>query len=256
MIRGIYAAGAGMLAESIRNDVIANNLANANTAGYKKDIAVTKDFRSMLIQRINDGPKSPNIGSVGAGSLVDEVATIHSTGIMRPAGNPLDLAIEGRGFFVVETPNGERYTRNGSFSRNAQGELVTLDGYRVMSEGGPIQLGDASEINIGDDGRIMIREAGQGVGGDVETGRLRIVAFADEKQLVKEGSSLYAAGPGAVQEDSAALVRQGTLELSNVNIVAEMVNLISGYRAYETNAKAVQAHDQLLDKAVNEVGRV
>jgi len=250
MIRGIYAAGAGMLAEATRTDVIANNLANAGTAAYKKDLAVAKDFHSLLIQRINDGPNRPTIGSLGVGAMIDEVATIHAAGGLKPTGNPLDLAIEGRGFFAVETPDGIRYTRNGSFTRNSQGELVTLDGYRVLGQGGAIQLGDVrSRINIGEDGRVMVDDA--------EADTLRIVGFADERRLVKEGASLFAAGPG-LQEEAAtgSVVREGYLENSNVNVVAELVTLISGLRAYEVNGKAVQAHDQLLDKAVNEVGRV
>lgn len=256
MIRGIYTAGAGMLSESIRNDVIANNLANASTTGYKKDIAITKDFRNMLIMRINDGDSRPVIGSMGTGSIVDEVAVDHTGGAVRPTGNPLDVAIEGRGFFAVETPNGVRYTRNGSFTRSAQGDLVTAEGYRVLGEGGPISLGDAKKVAVASDGRVMITEEGQNGAGDIEVGRLQIVSFANEKQLVKEGANLFRAEPGAQAQRENALVREGCLEQSNVNVVAEMVNLIAGYRAYEINAKTVQAHDQLLDKAVNNVGNI
>ncbi len=250
MIRGIYVAGSGMMTEATRTDVIANNLANASTAGYRRDIAVGKDFRNMLIQRINDGPNRPVIGGMGVGSVIDEVATIHTPGGMRPTGNKYDLTIEGGGFFAVETPAGVRYTRNGSFTRSAQGELVTQDGYRVLGQGGAIQLGDIEgRVDIVEDGRIMVDDA--------EADTLRIVVFADEKQLVKEGATLFAAGPGQQEEPAEGiLVRDGYLENSNVNVVAEMVNLITGYRAYEINSKAVQAHDSLLDKAVNDVGRV
>ncbi|MBP2649965.1 MAG: flgG 2 [Firmicutes bacterium] len=252
MIRGIYAAGSGMIAESIRNDAIANNLANANTAGYKKDIAVNKDFRDILITRIHDKSGNAEIGSTGVGTVIDEIATNQSTGIMRQTNNPLDVAIEGKGFFVIETPNGVRYTRNGSFSRNSQGELVTLDGYRVMGDNGPIRLGKAANVCIGDDGRVTIDGNGRNA---AEVGKLRIESFADERQLTKEGSSLFIAVQGN-GTPSNALVHQGMLEMSNVNVVSEMVNMIAGYRAYEVNSKVVQAHDQLLDKAVNEVGRI
>jgi flagellar basal-body rod protein FlgF len=250
MIRGIYTAGSGMMTEATRTDVIANNLANASTPGFRKDIAVAKDFRNMLIQRINDGPNRPTIGSMGVGSVIDEVVTIHTQGGMRPTDNKYDLAIEGRGFFVVETPAGVRYTRNGSFTRSGAGELVTQEGYRVLGQGGAINLGDPEdEVYIVEDGRIMVDDA--------EADTLRIAVFADEKQLVKEGANLYAAGPGQQEEPEAAInVRAGFLELSGVNVVSEMVNLITGYRAYEISAKAVQAHDSLMDKAVNEVGRV
>jgi flagellar basal-body rod protein FlgG len=237
-----------MLAESLRTDVTANNLANVNTAGYKKDITVTKDFQSMLLRRINDGATSPEIGGLGAGVMVDQVYTDQSTGVMRATGNPLDLAIDGKGFFTVQTPNGVRYTRNGSFSRNARGEIVTLDGNRVLGTNGPITLPDAKKVSVSPDGRVFAD--------GVEAGRLRLASFNDERQLIKEGSSLYAAGAGAQEQRTNAEIREGSLEMSNANVVGEMVNLISGYRAYEVNAKTVQSQDELLDKAVNEVGKV
>ncbi len=250
MIRGIYTAGSGMMAEATRTDVTANNLANASTAGYKKDIAVGKDFRSMLIQRINDGSQRPAIGSLGVGAAIDEIATIHTQGSMRPTDNKYDLAIEGKGYFAVETPAGVRYTRNGSFTRSAQGELVTQDGYRVLGLGGAIQLGNPeNRIDFVEDRRILMD--------DTETDTLRIVSFADESKLVKEGANLFAAAPGQQEEpDETSQVHVGFLELANVNVVAEMVNLITGMRAYEIAGKAVHAQDAMLDKAVNEVGRV
>ena len=140
MIRGLYTGASGMIAESMRTDVTSNNLANANTAGFKKDVAVMKDFASMLITRINDGAEAPVIGSLGIGAGVDEVATMHSMGAVRTTGNDFDLALEGKGFFAVETPRGIRYTRNGTFVKNARNELVTQDGYRVLGENGPITI--------------------------------------------------------------------------------------------------------------------
>ena len=248
MIRGIYTSGAGMIAESLRTDVIANNLANASTTGYKKDIAVTKDFRSMLIMRINDGQDRPSIGKLGVGSMVDEVYTEHDPAGVKPTGNPLDLAIEGKGYFAVQTPNGVRYTRNGSFTRSSQGELVTLEGYQVLGQGGPIRVAEPNtkSISISEDGRVLVD--------NVETDRIRLVSFADSRGLIKEGANLY--NTTQQEEPAEGIIRQGALEHSNVNVVAEMVNMIAGYRAYESNAKAVQSHDQLLEKAATEVGRV
>lgn len=247
MIRGIYSSASGMIAETLRNDTIANNLANANTVGYKKDIAISQDFPSMLIQRINDGPQAPTIGRLGTGATVSEVATIHTPGMMRTTGNSLDVAIEGKGYFTVETPNGLRYTRNGTFTRSSQGELVNADGFRVLGENGPILIEDG-KVTIAEDGRVQID------GNDID--RMRVVSFVDEKRLIKEGSSLMIAPNNLETEPATGLLRQGMLEMSNINIVSEMVNMISGYRAYEVNAKVVQAHDQLLDKAVNDVGRI
>lgn len=247
MIRGIYTGASGMLAEAMRTDVISNNLANVNTAGFKKDVAVMKDFGSMLTTRINDGVDAPVIGSVGLGATVDEVATIHSTGAMRNTGNDFDMAIEGKGYFTVQTPQGVRYTRNGSFAKNIQGELITQDGYRVLGQNGPIRI-KGSKMVVSDDGRVLVDNN--------PVGKLRMIEFADLKQLTKEGASLYAAPPGQTVAPATGGVRQGSLEMSNVNVIGEMVNLISNYRAYEVNSKVVQSHDHLLDKAVNEVGRL
>lgn len=247
MIRGIYTAASGMIAESLRNDTISNNLANANTAGYKKDIAVTKDFASLLIERINDGQDAPVIGSMGVGSVVDEVATIHSAGVSQVTGNDLDFAIEGQGFFAVQTPNGVRYTRDGAFTRDRGGRLVTQDGYAVLGQNGrPVHL-NGGKVNVAPDGQLSM----DGLNAD----KLQLVQFANAKALRKEGNNLYIA-EGQRPQAATGTIRQGLLEGSNVNVVSEMVNLISGYRAYEVNGKMVQAQDATLDKAVNEVGRL
>ena len=246
MIRGLYTGASGMLAEAMRTDVISNNLANVNTAGFKKDVAVTKDFASMLITRINDGADAP-IGGVGVGTMVDEVATIHSAGAMRNTGNDFDMAMEGKGFFTVETPQGVRYTRNGTFAKNIQGELITQDGYRVLGQNGPIRI-QGTKMVVSDDGSIDIDNQ--------LVGKLQLVEFDNEKQLTKEGASLFAAPAGQRGKPGTGGVRQGFLEMSNVNVINEMVNLITNYRAYEINGKVVQAHDQLIGKAVNEVGKL
>jgi len=246
MIRGLYAATSAMLSEAGRTDTIANNLANANTTGFKKDVTITKDFASMLIDRIRDGNETA-IGSTGAGSLIDENATIQSQGSLKNTGGTVDFAIDGKGYFTVETPNGVRYTRNGEFTQNARGELVTLEGNRVLSNNGPVRL-NGSKLTVDAQGNMLVD--GQ------QRGRLQVTEFADERQLVKEGNSLFSAPAGQAGRQATGSVRQGFLENSNVNVVSEMVNLISAYRAYEVNSKVIQSHDQLLDKAANEVGKV
>ena len=256
MIRGIYTAASGMIVESLRNDVIANNLANTDTAGYKKDVAVSKDFASLLMRRINDGKDAPEIGSMGVGAVLDKVSTIHTDGSLKLTSNELDLAISGNGFFSIETPGGVRYTRNGSFTRNTQGELVTHNGNRVLGVDGPILLDTVNTANannqkasFGQDGRVYVN--------NLEVGQLQLVEFADpQKQLDKEGYTLYKAPEGVAGQPFTGQITQGVLEMSNANVVTEMVNMIAGQRAYDVNAKVVQSHDQLLDKAVNEVGRV
>ena len=246
MIRGIYTSASGMIAETTRTDTIANNLANVGTAGYKKDTAVTSEFGDMLLNRINDGPQS-TIGRIGVGTAVAEIGVSHAVGAFRQTGNNLDLAIAGKGFFVIDTPGGERYTRNGTFMLNQQGELMTQEGMPVAGEGGVIRIpADTKEINSTGEGRIYAD--------NTEVGRLRLVGVDDERLLRKEGNSLFRS-EGADIGAFSGRVEQGCLEMSNSNVINEMVNLISAYRAYEVNAKLVQAHDQLMDKAANEVGK-
>ena len=251
LIRGIYIAASGMLAESLRADVTANNLANVNTAGFKKDFAVLKDYAARPIRRINDGAEEPEIGTMGAGAWVDAIATKHSPGIMQVSGNSLDFALEGKGYFAVQTPSGVRYTRNGAFMRNAAGELVNEDGYRVMGLNGPINLdptGQTGAVTVAEDARVFLD--------GVETDQLMLYSFPEENRLRKEGNNLFRPPDGVEAEQAAPKVKQGMLELSNVNVVSEMVNMIAGYRAYETNSKVVKTHDSMLDKAVNEVARL
>lgn len=251
LIRGIYIAASGMLAESLRADVTANNLANVNTAGFKKDFAVLKDYDSRQIRRINDGEQEPEIGRMGSGVWLDTIATRHSVGIMQVTNNNLDFSIEGKGFFAVQTEAGVRYTRNGAFTRSAGGELVTQDGYRVLGQNGPINLdpaGQAGKVTGSEDGRIFLD--------GVENNSFQLYTFEDENRLRKEGANLFRPPEGVQAQAATPTIRQGILELSNVNVITEMVNMIAGFRAYETNSKVVQTHDALLDKAVNEVARL
>ncbi len=247
MIRGLYTAASGMLAEAERSDVTSNNLANANTAGFKKDVAVTKDFANILISRVNDGGEAPVIGGMGTGVVVDEVATMYTGGSIRTTGNAFDLAIEGKGFFAVQTPQGLRYTRNGTFAKSIRNQLVTSDGYQVLGENGPITI-DGNKMSVDENGRVLV---------DNEVvGQLRMTEFADEKQLSKEGASLFIAAQGAQGQPATGSVVQGALEQSNVNVVGEMVNLITNYRSYEINAKVVRSHDDLLAKAANDIAKL
>jgi flagellar basal-body rod protein FlgF len=247
VIRGLYTATTGMISEAIRTDVISNNVANVNTTGYKKDEAINSDFASVLLKRINDG-EVQEVGKLGRGTVVAEVVVSQSQGAVRKTDNDFDLAIDGKGFFVVDTPQGERYTRNGSFLRSANGELVTSDGYKVMGTAGVITVDENAKFTVSPTGEIIVD--------DVPTDNLRLVDFAENVKLEKEGSTLFKAPNGATPTDSTATIVQGSIEMSNVNVVGEMVKLITAYRAYETNAKAVQSHDAMLDKAVNEVGKV
>jgi len=251
MIRGLYTSASGMTAQMILTDVVTNNLANVNTVGFKKDIAVSKEFREMLIYRIND-PSARNItfentavpvGMLGTGTMVDGIYTAHARGDLRNTGNPLDVAITGTGFFAIDTKNGIRYTRNGSFSLSSNKELVTVSGDQVLGQKGPIRL-DGKTVKIDDNGGVYSDGA--------LVDNLRIPTFADLNVLEKEGAYFRTSRPeqeiiGPVQ------VQQGFLEGANVNTISEMVNLINVYRTYEANQKMVQTQDDTLDKAVNNI---
>jgi flagellar basal-body rod protein FlgG len=230
-----------MLADQIRQDVIANNLANATTAGFKGDTAVGEAFPSLLINQLQTGA---TIGKLGLGSRITEVASDGSQGALRQTGNTYDLAIAGDGWFSVQGPNGVAYTRNGAFTTDAKGQLVTADAQPVLDDGGrPITVGNNATISP--DGRVTVDGR--------QIAKLAVTAL-DPKRLHKLGDNLYTGT--VVKNAPASRVEQGFLEGSNVNSVKEMVDLISTMRSFEAGQKAVQALDDTLGKAVNDVGRI
>jgi flagellar basal-body rod protein FlgF len=240
--RGLYIAASGMLADQVRQDVIANNLANANTAGFKGDRAVASAFASMLIQQV--GNTTP-IGQMGLGVRIDGVSVDYSQGGMRATQNQLDLAIAGEGWFAVKGPGGVQYTRNGAFSLNAERELVTADGRQVLGVGGAaVRVPEGRELGIGADGAVTVDGK--------KVGALQI-AVLDPKSLQKQGSDAVTGKPA---DGPAGRVAQGFLEAANVNSVREMVGLIATMRSFESSQKAVHGIDETLGKAVNEVGRM
>ncbi|MCR5176212.1 MAG: flagellar basal-body rod protein FlgF [Anaerovibrio sp.] len=266
MWRGLYTAATGMITESCRTDVIANNLANANTTSYKRDDAVSSEFEPMLMHRIDDlsvkqrdvttfkgfslNNGAPVIGELGLGSSVDEIVTDHSQGAFQTTGNTFDLAISGEGYFLVDTPQGQRYTRDGNFYRSANGRLVNVNGYNVLDDRGrPIDIpAETADVVIGVTGNISADR--------VPVARIGLFQFeGGDAAMVKQGSNLYRAPEGARRMNANGEIQQGILERSNTNVVSEMVNLIANYRAYEANSKAVVTQDTMLDKSVNEVGR-
>ena len=264
MWRGLYTAASGMITETTRTAVIANNLANVNTTGYKRDRALDREFEPMLIRRINDTEKAkvtdfkgfsldrraPVVGTLGLGSYTQEIATDHAQGSMMTTGNPYDVAIAGEGYFMINTPEGTRYTRNGSFYRAANGNLVTSEGRNVLdTRGRAINIPEtAAGVIIGSRGNIYAD--GQLVG------TLGFVQFNDRRAVLKQGDSLYYAQEGARPQPATGTIEQGVLERSNAKVVNEMVDLINNYRVYEADSKAVTSQDTLLDHAVNEVGRL
>ncbi|MGJ7045372.1 flagellar basal-body rod protein FlgF [Thermoanaerobacterium thermosulfurigenes] len=248
MLRGLYTASSGMIAQQKIVDVLSNNIANVNTAGYKKDTVTTMAFPDYMVTRSggDNMPYNGNIGTMDYGVLVETFNTNFSEGDIEKTDGKLDFAIDGSGFFTVSTPSGVRYTRDGSFTLNNNGYLVTKDGYYVLGQNGPIQLNNG-DISVDESGNISVN--GQVVD------KLNIVDFANYNTLRKEGNNLFfTTGGQAIPATSK--VKQGYLEGSNVNPVDEMVTMISAMRTYEANQKSVSAFDETLDKSVNEVGKV
>lgn len=238
MIKGIYTSAASMAPRMFRQEVAANNLANINTAGFKKD----RFFLRTLVQ-------ADQTLSQQETGIAGQIITDYEEGPLNHSGNPLDLALRGEGFFTVDTPQGVRYTRNGHFALNTDGQLVTSEGFVVLGEDGPVEI-HGEHVLIGENGEIT-------VDGNV-VDRLLITAFEKPYNLKKLGNSLFVPRSEGEAEGIAehVVVRQGFLEGSNVHAVEEMIRMISLSRNYESDQKAIQYQDEALGKAVNEVGRV
>ena len=229
MIKGIYTSEASMRPKMTRMEVIANNLANINSTGFKRD----RVFIEMLKES-------------GAAS---------SDGSLQPTNNPFDLALEGTGFFAVDTPNGLRLTRNGHFKLAPDGSLVTAEGFHVQGENGNVVIPNVDKLQ---QGNITINEAGEVLSDREPLTRLRIVTVANPDQLQKDQQALLIPGPDqipvSVPQDQLH-VRQGFLEESNVDAIEEMTAMIEISRSFETDQKIIQSQDATLDRSMD-IGRV
>ena len=243
-----------MNVQARRLDIIANDLANTNTSGYKKDVAVVSSFKEAYIMRLNDTenfiPNDETIGKITYGAKIDEVYTDFTQGSVISTSLETDLALQGDGFFVVQTPNGLAYTRDGNFTINQYGDLVTKEGYGVMGQEGAINLG---EDYMGSAGKLAIQNNGEVYVDGAYIDTLDIASFEDTKTLTKMDDNLFT-GEGARKEFTGSVL-QSFLETANVNPVSAMVDMITVARAYETNQKMIQTQDTILGKAVNELGR-
>lgn len=323
MIRGIYSSSAGLMLERDRLDVAANNLANASTTGFKKDLVIVESPPAKRLFRVRDtvGPSRFNVGQsqtgterqgiygsvsgrfgsvlaeaivsdirgqdfrrapwpasaaavpvgeIQMGSTVGQVGVDHAQGPLIETHEPLDVALSGPGFLEVLTPAGPRYTRQGSFALLDDGALGTRDGYVVMGEDGPLRIPGGpqgfweSASDTGAGGGVSIQKDGTVTFGGAYYGRLRVAHFDDPSLMIKEGESLYRPGR-AVEIPFANLSADGSLrtevlsgfiEGSNVNPIEEMVEIITIMRAYEMGQKAIQAHDETLGRAVNDIAKV
>ena len=234
MIRGLHFSASGMMAQMTGQEVIANNLANANTNGYKRE---SVGFAGVLSDASKAAPTA---------TLAPRTAFDFASGPLQPTDSPLSLALEGDGFFSIDTPNGPAYTRDGAFRIDAEGYLATSAGNRVLGESGPIRLSSRGDVSVNASGVV--------VQGGSEAGRLRIAQFGSSDSMQRIGDNLWMASENG-KPATETRVRQGFIEGSNVNSIHEMVAMIAGLRAYEANQKVVQAQDETLDKLVNDVGR-
>lgn len=242
MVNGIYTASAGMINMLDKTEVVSHNLANTNTAGFKKSVLLAES--QVLVRRNDEWKLHQDENSKLNGNYVNwEKGPLVSTG------EKFDLALQGEGFFRIQTPAGERYTRNGSFTRNSGGELVTLNGNQVLDQQGrPIKVG-TQDFKVAEDGTVFADGKA--------SAKIGVMQFNDRTGLSRVNGSLFAATPPStpVQATNAG-VRQGFLEGSNVSVVDAMVEMIRYNRNYEADSKAMQSCDSTLEKAVNEIGRV
>lgn len=253
MLRGLYTAYTGMTAQQRKLDVVSNNLANANTTGFKQDDVSFKSFKEVLAIKINDPQIRHNqrIGEFSLGVGLNKVFTNFEQGGLVSTNDPYSVAIEGKGMFVVSKYEQDGmvksyYTRDGSFTANKDGELVTKDGAFVNGQNGRIKL--PGQFTINRDGSIYAE-------GEL-IDKIQVTDFEDYTYLDKVGDSFYQLKPAGQLKEFGGQLLQSNLESSNVNSVKEMIDMISLQRIYEANQKVLQTYDSTLDKTVNSVGKV
>ena len=242
MIKGIYTSASGMLPRMLKQEIFSNNMANVNTTGFKSD--------DVFMQVLDDASGDLTLsGEPWEKPMVDGIYTEYEQGSLERTDGNKDVALEGRGFFAVETENGVRYTRAGNFAVSAQGILIDNRGNPVLSDSGPIPI-IGNDISIDADGNVFV---------DGSTiAKLRIVDFDQPYRLNKTDGGYFAPSDPNIAPRAAenCKVRQGYLEKSNVNVIGVMVDMLASFRAYEAGQKAIQSQDETLEKAVTEVGRI
>lgn len=254
MFKALSTASTGMEAQQTKLDVTANNIANVSTAGFKKSRAEFSDLMYQTMRKpgtaTGEGTQNPTGLQVGMGVRTAATQRMHSQGDLRQTGNSLDVAIEGRGFYPIEMPSGEQgFTRDGAFKLDSEGRIVNSEGYPLA---GQIAVPpDVDSIAIGADGKVSVTVPGDTE--PVEVGQIELASFANPAGLESIGRNLYrataasgAAVTGVPGENGTGTLAQGTLELSNVKVVEEMIDLIAGQRAYEVNTRVIRAADEML----------
>ncbi len=264
MVKGLYTAYTGMVNEQRRLDVLANNLANADTNGYKKEGATSQTFADELAIKIKDSShnKLPkNLGYMSMGVHIGETYTDYAQGNFKVTDNNTDFALRGDGFFAISYTDKQgnssvKYTRDGAFVVNTQGYLVTKDGDYVLNMNDARNGNVTGRIRVNPNLPIDVDEFGTIFQDGVQVGNIGYVDFADYNYIAKFGENLYDIEDGGQVIASDATIEQGAIEASNVNVVSEMVNMITISRAYQAGQKVIQTVDETLDKAVNSVGQV
>jgi flagellar basal-body rod protein FlgF len=259
MFDGMWSATEGMLAMQQQQDIISNNLANAGTAGFRKEVMDVECFNQILNEQMKEkGPVNrPGRGTGGflqaTGSMINNcklytsTRTNYSQGSLNLTSNKFDMALDdnGKGFFTVQTPDGIKFTRNGSFRLSTDGCLVTQDGSKVLGQKGPIKV-EGTDFKVNDQGVVM--------DGEKEIDKFLITEFVDKSNLQKHGEGMFQASSG-FRVSKEFSVKQGYLEMGNLNTVQEMVDMMSTMKAFEANQKVLQAEDQAIRKTINEVGK-
>lgn len=254
MLDGFKSATQGMMAMSVKQDVIANNLANASTVGFRKEGLVISSFTEIMDREVGGMEQTSSETMSGhqlqTSSDLSHKSVAHlSQGALKETGSAFDLALDdnGKGLFTIKTSRGIEFTRAGKFRLNNQGFLVTPDGSQLMGHNGPIRA-TGSDFKVSDNGVVSVD------GKQVD--RILVSVFEDSEDMKRAGSTAFQAGTPKVRASSDFSIKQGFLEMSNVNALQEMVGLMQVMRNFEANQKALSANDQRLQKAVSELGRV
>ncbi len=251
MIKGLYAAASGMVAQQARISAVANNLANISTNGYKRSVPVYKGFYEVFLEKVTQSTLSPE-SVPGGGVAVDGTYGDFSQGILALGQGPLDVAINGPGFFVVQTPSGPAYTRDGRIDVNTEGQLVSRDGLVLEGTTGPITITGQGEIQILKNGEV--RENGASLG------TLRMVNFAEgQLPILRRVGSNFLWAPPDVQpiegRPQGTSISQFALEQSNIEVTREILEMMMAVRGFEANQRAIRAIDETLGRTISEISR-
>jgi flagellar basal-body rod protein FlgG len=242
MIKGIYKSASGMIPRLKKQEITANNIANASTPGFKKDSVFLNELSRAR------SAKMP-VRSEWQTPMIDQIYTDYSQGTFQKTGNPLDIAIEGGGFFVLQSPDGEStmFSRNGNLSIDMEGFLINSEGFRVLGEGGPINVG-AGTVAVNESAEVQVD--GNAVGS------LQVVDFPDKSTLVKVGNTGFVVDETIEPVPATGFsVRQGFLERANMDVIREMVGMIISMRHFESGSKSMQIQDESLGTLYNQVGK-